>query len=99
MIARSLKRNRAAPQLHPRKMEELRARVDWINAKEGASKPNRPGAPALFLFRCLHKARTKLPEGSRAPKASAAFSRAADAKRVPDDRTTGAAWTVRSRPR
>ena len=53
MIARVIAKRIERLQLHPRKMEELRARVDWINAKEAAlSKPNIDlVAPALFLLR------------------------------------------------
>ncbi len=67
MIARVIAKRIERLQLHPRKMEELRARVDWINAKEAAlSKPNIDLVrQPYFCSGCPHNTSTKLPEGSR----------------------------------
>jgi indolepyruvate ferredoxin oxidoreductase len=68
MIARVIAQRIVRLELHPRTMEKLRARVDWINAKEAAL-----GKPKITLNRipyfcsgCPHNTSTKVPEGSRA---------------------------------
>jgi indolepyruvate ferredoxin oxidoreductase len=68
MIARVIAKRIERLQLHPRRMEELRARVDWINAKEAAlDKPNIALVrQPYFCSGCPHNTSTKLPEGSRA---------------------------------
>ncbi len=68
MIARVIAKRIERLQIQPRKMEELRARVDWINAKEAAlAKPNIELArQPYFCSGCPHNTSTKLPEGSRA---------------------------------
>ncbi len=68
MIARVIARRIERLDLHPRTLEKLRARVEWINAKEAALEK-----PKISLVRqpyfcsgCPHNTSTKLPEGSRA---------------------------------
>ena len=68
MIARVIAKRLERLELHPRRMDELRARVDFINAKEKAL-----AKPKIALVRqpyfcsgCPHNTSTKLPEGSRA---------------------------------
>ena len=68
MIARVIAKRIERLGLTPRRMEQLRARVDWINAKEAAL-----ARPKIALVRqpyfcsgCPHNTSTKVPEGSRA---------------------------------
>ena len=68
MIARVIARRIERLNLTARTMEKLRARVDWINAKEAAL-----AKPKISLVRqpyfcsgCPHNTSTRLPEGSRA---------------------------------
>ncbi len=68
MIARVIARRIERLNLTARTMEKLRARVDWINAKEAALE-----LPKVSLVRqpyfcsgCPHNTSTRLPEGSRA---------------------------------
>src|SRR5215831_14604486 len=67
MIARVIAQRIQKLDLHPRTMEKLRARVDWINAKETAL-----ARPKITLNRipyfcsgCPHNTSTNVPEGSR----------------------------------
>jgi indolepyruvate ferredoxin oxidoreductase len=68
MIARVIAKRIERLDLHPRRMEQLRARVDWINAKEKAlAKPRiELVRQPYFCSGCPHNTSTKLPEGSRA---------------------------------
>jgi indolepyruvate ferredoxin oxidoreductase len=68
MIARVIAKRILHLQLNPRKIEELRTRVDWINAKEAAlAKPNIALVrQPYFCSGCPHNTSTRLPEGSRA---------------------------------
>jgi indolepyruvate ferredoxin oxidoreductase len=68
MIARVIAQRIRRLDLHPRAMEKLNARVDWINAKEAAL-----AKPKVILERipyfcsgCPHNTSTNVPEGSRA---------------------------------
>ena len=67
MIARVIAQRIRRLNLHPRAMEKLNARVDWINAKEAAL-----AKPKIMLERipyfcsgCPHNTSTNVPEGSR----------------------------------
>ncbi len=67
MIARVIAGRIRRLDLHPRAMEKLNARVDWINAKETAL-----AKPKIMLERipyfcsgCPHNTSTNVPEGSR----------------------------------
>ena len=68
MIARVIAKRIERLNLHPRTMDKLRARVDWINAKEAALE--KPGISLVrqpyFCAGCPHNTSTKLPDGSRA---------------------------------
>jgi indolepyruvate ferredoxin oxidoreductase len=68
MIARVIAQRIERLDLHPRTMEKLRSRVEFINAKEAAL-----AKPKISLVRvpyfcsgCPHNTSTKVPEGSRA---------------------------------
>ncbi len=68
MIARVIAQRIERLGLHPRQSEKLKARVDWINAKEAAL-----AKPKIILERipyfcsgCPHNTSTNVPEGSRA---------------------------------
>ncbi len=68
MIARVIAQRIRRLDLHPRAIEKLNARVDWINAKEAAL-----AKPKIILERipyfcsgCPHNTSTNVPEGSRA---------------------------------
>jgi len=68
MIARVIAQRIRRLDLHPRAMEKLDARVDWIDAKEAAL-----ARPKITLERipyfcsgCPHNTSTNVPEGSRA---------------------------------
>ncbi len=68
MIARVIAARIRRLELHPRAVEKLNARVDWINAKEAAL-----ATPKIELARipyfcsgCPHNTSTNVPEGSRA---------------------------------
>ncbi|MCC7326269.1 MAG: indolepyruvate ferredoxin oxidoreductase family protein [Burkholderiales bacterium] len=68
MIARVIARRIERLDLHSRRMEQLRARVDWINAKEAALAKPRIALvrQPYFCSGCPHNTSTRLPEGSRA---------------------------------
>ena len=68
MIARVIAQRIERLGLHPRQAEKLKARVDWINAKEAALAKPRITLERLpwFCSGCPHNTSTNVPEGSRA---------------------------------
>ena len=68
MVARVIAQRIERLQLHPRTMEKLKQRVDFINAKEAAlAKPKITLARVpYFCSGCPHNTSTRVPEGSRA---------------------------------
>ena len=75
MIARVIAKRMERLNLHPRRMDELRARVDWINAKEKAlARPeDRARAPALLLLGLpAQHVDARCPKAAARPRASAA---------------------------
>ncbi|MFO1306732.1 MAG: indolepyruvate ferredoxin oxidoreductase family protein [Burkholderiales bacterium] len=68
MIARVIAKRMERLNLHPRRVDELHARVDWINAKERAlAKPKiELVRQPYFCSGCPHNTSTRVPDGSRA---------------------------------
>jgi len=68
MIARVIAQRMRRLDLHPRAMEKLNARVDWINAKEAALAKPKITLERIpyFCSGCPHNTSTNVPEGSRA---------------------------------
>jgi len=68
MIARVIAQRIERLGLQPRQSEKLKARVDWINAKEAALAKPRITLERLpwFCSGCPHNTSTNVPEGSRA---------------------------------
>jgi indolepyruvate ferredoxin oxidoreductase len=68
MIARVIAQRIRRLNLHPRAMEKLNARVDWINAKEAALAKPKIALERIpyFCSGCPHNTSTNVPEGSRA---------------------------------
>src|SRR6516165_2480809 len=67
MIARVIAQRIRRLELHPRAIEKLNARVDWINAKEAAlAKPKiKLERIPYFCSGCPHNTSTNVPDGSR----------------------------------
>ena len=68
MIARVIAGRIRRLDLHPRAIEKLNARVDWINAKEAALAKPKIALERIpyFCSGCPHNTSTNVPEGSRA---------------------------------
>ncbi|MEO8304582.1 MAG: indolepyruvate ferredoxin oxidoreductase family protein [Betaproteobacteria bacterium] len=68
MIARVIAQRIRRLDLHPRAIEKLNARVDWINAKEAALAKPKVTLERIpyFCSGCPHNTSTNVPEGSRA---------------------------------
>jgi indolepyruvate ferredoxin oxidoreductase len=68
MIARVIAQRIRRLNLHPRAIEKLNARVDWINAKEAALAKPKITLERIpyFCSGCPHNTSTNVPEGSRA---------------------------------
>jgi len=68
MIARVIAQRIKRLDLHPRALEKLNARVDWINAKEAALAKPKITLERIpyFCSGCPHNTSTNVPEGSRA---------------------------------
>ena len=68
MIARVIAQRMRGLDLHPRAMEKLNARVEWIDAKEAALAKHRITLERIpyFCSGCPHNTSTNVPEGSRA---------------------------------
>ena len=67
MIARVIAQRIRRLDLHPRAVEKLNARVDWINAKEAALAKPKITLERIpyFCSGCPHNTSTNVPEGSR----------------------------------
>jgi indolepyruvate ferredoxin oxidoreductase len=68
MIARVIAQRIRRLDLHPRAIEKLNARVDWINAKEAALAKPKVVLERIpyFCSGCPHNTSTNVPDGSRA---------------------------------
>jgi indolepyruvate ferredoxin oxidoreductase len=68
MIARVIAQRIRRLELHPRAIEKLNERVDWINAKEAALATPKVTLERIpyFCSGCPHNTSTNVPEGSRA---------------------------------
>ena len=68
MIARVIAQRIERLNLHPRTIEKVRSRVDFINAKEAALAKPKIALQRIpyFCSGCPHNTSTKVPEGSRA---------------------------------
>jgi indolepyruvate ferredoxin oxidoreductase len=68
MIARVIAQRIERLNLHPRTLEKVRSRVDFINAKEAALAKPKIALQRIpyFCSGCPHNTSTKVPEGSRA---------------------------------